>query len=190
MEDYGWVVDFLPEGKATERLREPMAQLVGEKQFTLLEVTVKPNVQLSLGQRVFIGKENRTEIEQIKRRIEYNELTAGGSSELPIVIKKIIETNNADYLSFFNKAGPISIRLHQLELIPGIGKKHMEQLLDERDTKPFTDFEDIKKRVALMQDPVHLISQRIIEELQGTSKYYLFVRPPARKEEFGSYGSR
>lgn len=134
--------------------------------------------------------ENRTEIEQIKRRIEYNELTSGGNSELPAVVRKIIETNHADYLAFFNKAGPISIRLHQLELIPGIGKKHMEQLLDERDTKPFADFEDIKKRVTLMQDPVHLLTQRIVEELQGNSKYYLFVRPPARKEEFGTYGSR
>jgi len=190
MEDYGWVVDFLPEGRASERLREPMAQLVGEKQFTLLEVTVKPDVRLNLGQRVYIGKDERGEIAQIKRRIEYNELTAAANNELPAVIRKIIETNAADYLAFFNKAGPISIRLHQLELVPGIGKKHMGQLLDERDTKPFADFADIQKRVTLMQDPVHLITQRIIEELSGDSKYYLFVRPPARKEEFGTYGSR
>lgn len=187
MEDYGWVVDFLPEGKATERLREPMAQLVGEKNFTLLEVAVKQDVKLSLGQRLYIGKDERGEVAQIKRRIGYDDLTAAAHSELPAVVRKIIEANSADYLGFFNKAGPISIRLHQLELIPGIGKKHMEQLLDERDAKPFADFEDIKRRVALMQDPVHLLTQRIVEELRGDSKYYIFARPPARREEFGGF---
>jgi len=41
MEEYGWVLDFMPTGKATDREREPVAQLVGSRYFTLLEVAAK-----------------------------------------------------------------------------------------------------------------------------------------------------
>ncbi|VVB99902.1 Uncharacterised protein [uncultured archaeon] len=97
--------------------------------------------------------------------------------------KNTIHEREADFVGFFNKAGPISIRLHQLELLPGIGKKHLKEILDARDTKPFSSFKDIQERVTLLPEPANLILTRISEEMQGTSKYYLFVRPPAKHFE-------
>jgi predicted nucleic acid-binding OB-fold protein len=38
-----------------------------------------------------------------------------------------------------------------------------------------------------MPDPVHLIVARINEELDGSSKYYMFVRPPSLHKEDGGY---
>jgi len=187
MEEHARVIDFLPEGRASEREREPTAQLVGEKYFTLLEVAIKAGVQISLGQRLYVGKEARAEVEKIKKRIEFNELTATARNELPIAIKSIIQDREADFVAMFNKAGPISIRLHQLELLPGIGKKHLTQLLEAREQKPFESFKDLQSRVQLLPDPVNLILTRISEELQGNSKQYLFVRPPARPHEEYSY---
>ena len=49
MEEYARAIDFLPEGRSNEREREPTAQLLGEKYFTLLEVAVKKGVNCSLG---------------------------------------------------------------------------------------------------------------------------------------------
>jgi predicted nucleic acid-binding OB-fold protein len=37
--------------------------------------------------------------------------------------------------------------------------------------------------VSLLPDPANLIFTRINEEMSGTSKYYLFVRPPAKHFE-------
>ncbi|MCX8197202.1 MAG: DUF655 domain-containing protein [Candidatus Micrarchaeota archaeon] len=182
MEDYARVIDFMPEGKATDREREPIAQLVGEKYFTLLEVSIRKGVKCSLGQRLYIGKNERAEVEKIKKRIEFSELSATARNELPIVVKNIVKDREADFVRFFNKAGPISIRLHQLELLPGIGKKHLQQILEAREAKPFESFKDIQERVSLLPDPASLIQTRIIEEENGNSKYYLFVRPPARQE--------
>jgi len=183
MEDFARVIDFMPEGRSSDRLREPTAQLVGEKYFTLLEVSVKKDTPCSLGQRLYIGKDARPEVEKIKGRIEFSDLSATARSELPLVAKNIIHDREVDFVSFFNKAGPMSIRLHQLELLPGIGKKHLQQLLEARDTKQFIGFKDIQERVSLLPDPAALLYTRISEELQGTSKYYLFVRPPARHFE-------
>ena len=185
MEEHARVIDFLPEGRSSEREREPTAQLLGEKYFTLLEVAVKKGVNVTLGQKLYIGKDERPEVEKIKKRIEFNDLTATARNEMPLVAKQIIHDREADFVAFFNKAGPISIRLHQLELLPGIGKKHLKEILDTRDTKQFESFKDIQQRVTLLPEPANLIFTRISEELHGDSKYYLFVRPPARHFEEG-----
>jgi putative nucleotide binding protein len=180
MEVYARVIDFMPDGRATDRLREPLAQLLGEKYFTLLEVSIKRGATCSLGQRLCIGKEGREEVEKIKKRLDYQELSATSRSELQIVARNIIAEREADFVNFFNKAGPISMRLHQLELLSGIGKKHLQEILDAREGKPFESFKDIQSRVTLLPDPANLLLSRINEELQGASKYYLFVRPPSR----------
>jgi putative nucleotide binding protein len=186
MEEYARVIDFLPEGRAMDREREPTAQLIGEKYFTLLEVAIKRETQCSLGQRLYIGKDARAEVEKIKKRVEFNDLTATARNELPLAIKHIIHDREADFVNMFNKAGPISIRLHQLELLPGIGKKHLKEILESREEKPFESFKDVQSRVPLLPDPTNLILTRVSEELHGDAKYYLFVRPPSRHhEEYG-----
>lgn len=183
MEEYGIVADFMPKGRASERIPEPMAQLIGENHFTLLEVTVKQGVNLQLGQRIYAGRDARQEVERIRKRIEFIDLTAAARSELPGVLKQIVQSREVFFVNFFNKAGPLSIRLHQLELMHGIGKKHLSQILDARDTKPFENFADIRARVPLLPDPVGLIVARVQEELEGRSVHYLFVRPPSRRDE-------
>lgn len=188
MEEHARVIDFLPDGRAADREREPVAQLVGEKYFTILEVSIKRGTAVALGQRLYIGKDAREQVEKIKRRIEYNELTATARNELPLVTRNIIQDREAEFVGMFNKAGPISIRLHQLELLPGIGKKHLKEILESREEKPFENFKDMQARVPLLPDPVNLIQTRVTEELAGATKNYLFVRPPARHHDEYGYG--
>jgi predicted nucleic acid-binding OB-fold protein len=40
-------------------------------------------------------------------------------------------------VEFFNNAQAINTRLHQLELLPGFGKKHTKEVLDARKEKAF-----------------------------------------------------
>ena len=67
------------------------------------------------------------------------------------------------------------MRRHQIELLPGIGKKHMNEILEEREKAPFTSFKDIKERVKLIPDPEKAVIKRILQELQGEEKYSLFT---------------
>lgn len=69
------------------------------------------------------------------------------------------------------------MRVHQLELLPGIGKKHMVELLDQRRDKPFESFNDIKTRVSLIPDPEKTVIRRILLELEGNENHYLFIKP-------------
>jgi putative nucleotide binding protein len=189
-EEYAYVLDYMPTGKPSAPKTEPLAQVIGKDYFTLLEVIPKPGTTLSVGEKVYIGKETREKIELIKGRISYKDLTSNSLSELEEIITKILDEQKEKILLFFNTSRGISLRRHQLELLPGMGKKHMLALLDEREKKPFTTLEEIPVRVKGTPEPLKAVVKRIIEELEGPEdKHYLFARPPAEPRE-QYYGRR
>lgn len=181
MEEYAWVLEYLPAGHASQSRRESLVQLIGADFFTLLEASVKPSASIVVGNKVFVGREGREEVDHIKGRISYNELTAGAREFLPNVLKKVVIEKEQKFVNFINKSRPISIRVHTLDLLPGIGKKSMEALLKEKEKAPFESFEDLRSRVSTLSDPVGIFVQRILSELEGNEKYYLFVKPPYQK---------
>ena len=188
MEEYGYVLDFLPVGRSDDVRREPTAYIIGEKFFTLLEVVAKKDVAMSAGERLYIGKDiaDRDKVERIKNRIDYPQLSTSARNELKNVIRKLVESRESEFVDFFNRCGPITIRQHQLELIPGIGKKHLAEILEEREKKPFESFADFSSRIPHIQNPAEIIAERIVEELQG-SRYYIFTRPPVPLHEQHEY---
>ncbi len=191
MEEYAIILDYLPLGYVKEGIptykRKPVAQAIGKEEFTLLELIPKEKINLDIHQNVYIGSGKREEIARVNRRLKYDDLTATAKVELDYVIEEIIKSKEDKFVEFFNKAGPISTRLHQLELLPGIGKKHMWYIINARKEKPFQNFDDIKKRVTMLSDPIKLISKRILLELDATGdkkgkrKYILFTRPSVKK---------
>ena len=111
-----------------------------------------------------------------------NDLTSFARSELPFVVEKLIKENEQMFVEFFNNSRPLTTRLHQLELLPGIGKKHMWEIIKQRKIEKFKSFDDIKKRIKLMPDPSNAIQKRVVEELQTDNiRYRLFVSGPVRR---------
>ena len=185
-EENAIVLDFMPTGKPSAVRTEPMAQVMGKDFFTLLEVVPKKGVSLTVGEEVYIGKDERTKIELVKGRISFKDLTSSSLSELEGSIADLVEANTEKYLNFFNIARGISLKRHQLELLPGLGKKHMLELLDQREKGKFESFENIIERVKGVPDPKKSVIKRIMEELEGPEdKHFIFVRPPsAPKKQF------
>jgi putative nucleotide binding protein len=179
-EEYAYVLDYLPHGRPSARpsyRAGALVQVVGEEFFTLLEAIVREGLIIKPYERVYVGKESRGEITYIIGRIGYDELTSSAKLELPITVEKIVLNREPWFINFFNTARAITPRMHALELIPGIGKKYMWQIINERERHPFENFDDLQKR-ADIPSPAKLIAKRILEELSGESKYRLFTRPP------------
>lgn len=174
-DEYVIALDFFAHGKAGDRKAEPIIQAIGEKFLNLLEIAVKENESVSPGERLYIGAEKREKVKYIRGRISYDELTAFAKNELENIVLNLIEKNEKRFVNVFNKAGPITTRMHSLELLPGIGKKHCWQIIQERRKKAFESFEDLQKRVKMLPDPKRMIKKRIIEELRGVDRYKLFV---------------
>ncbi len=179
-EEYAIVLDFLPNGYPFDRrpmhVKTSVAQALGKENLVLLELIPKKDCFLQPHEEVYIGEGKRDKIHHIAGRIPVSKLTETAKSELNYIVEDLIKMNEKKFVDFYNKAGPINTRMHQLELLPGIGKKHMLTIIEARDEKPFENFEDIKTRVSLLPDPEKAIIKRILLELEGNEKHCLFVR--------------
>jgi putative nucleotide binding protein len=187
-EEWARVLDFLPYGNPEDSRpvyqKKPLVQAVGESYFVLMELTPKENIVSQTHERVYIGDGDRDVIDHVKRRITYEELTHGAQVELPFILEKIILENDPKYVKFFNDAYPITNRLHMLELLPGIGKKLMWAIIDERKKGTFTDLKNLTERVKGLHAPEKLIVNRIIDELKDEHvKYRLFTTPAKSRNQ-------
>lgn len=176
-EEYAYVLDFMPRGKSEAiRGREgPIVQAIGEERLTLLELLATEDADFETGEKVKIGKEGREKISSVLGKLTYEELSPEGKSSLPNVVEVLVKGNESKYVQYFNELQPLTPRLHGLELIPGIGKTFMKEILDTREKRPFSSFDDIQSRVGL-RDPAKMVARRIIEELSGDSRVSLFVK--------------
>jgi putative nucleotide binding protein len=178
-EEYAYVLDYLQHGRTSadksRHLALPTVQVIGESYFTLLEAEVRTGSPATLHERVYIGKERREKINRIIGRIGYSDLTANAKAELLPVLEKLIVNQEQRFVAFFNNSQAITPRMHALELLPGIGKKSMWQIINAREKKPFASFKDIETRTSI-GDPVKVIAKRILDELGGGEKYRIFSR--------------
>ncbi len=180
MEEHAYILDYLPQGRLEERRfkREPIAYGLGDKEFKLLELIVKPNAALTIGDRVYIGKDvtKREAILHVRRRVRYEDLTHAAQSELPYIILEIVKRDEERFIKFYNEARPITTRFHMLELLPGLGKKTMWAILEERKKGPFKSFKDLEERIDTVHHPEKFIAKRIELELsEPDQKYKVFV---------------
>lgn len=178
-EEKAIVLDFLPNGYPFDNTpsykKNAIVQALGKDHLVLLELVPKKDVKLQPNDEVYIGEGKRDQIHHIIGKLLMDKLTATANSVLQDVIKTMVEKEPAKFIDFFNKAQPLTTRMHQLELLPGVGKKHMWEILEARRDKPFESFDDIKKRVKLMPDPEKAILKRITLELAGNEKHRIFV---------------
>ncbi|WP_414837007.1 DUF655 domain-containing protein [Candidatus Nanohalococcus occultus] len=173
-DEYIRVLDFLERGRAGQK-DEPVAHGIGAENFNLLEVVMRDEVRPKGGQELYIGEGQRDEVKYIKGRISFDDLTSTGQKELDYVLKALVDEKEEKFVRFFNEATPVTPRRHAFELLPGVGTKLMQNLLDEREKEEFESFKDIKERVSTMPEPSKLVVDRIIKELKGEAKQKLFT---------------
>lgn len=171
------LLDHLPHGRSDDDRpqyqKEPLAYAMTTQNFRLVEVTLSSDADVSIGDTIELDSEAVGRF----REIDYEDLSGGAQSELDYAIEDIVENNEQRFVDFFNDAQPITTRLHSLNLLPGIGKKLRNGILDERKRKPFESFEDLTDRVNGLHNPTEVLVNRILEEIHEEDlKYRTFVR--------------
>ena len=172
------VLDFLPHGRTEDDRpqyeKEPLVYVLDTDDFKLYEAIVESDAGISIGDRVDIYD---SEFAERVNEIEYEDLPSGANSELDYVVEDVVEENEQRFVDFYNDAQPITLRLHQLNLLPGIGKKLRNDILDERKRQPFDDFDDVESRISGLHNPQETLVERIMEELQSDDlKYRIFAQ--------------
>ncbi|MFW6286162.1 MAG: DUF655 domain-containing protein [Nanoarchaeota archaeon] len=173
-EDYAIVLDTVDH--KTSFKDKKIVQAVGYNTYLLFELVPKLDVDLVSGDKVYIGDGKREKIQYIKRILSPDDLSSSALSELIYVLIDIINDREKEFVNLFNSAGPISLRRHSLEIIPGVGKKHLKTLLDMREQEIFKSFEDIKQKCSFLPNPQKAIAERILDELNGKTDQKFFVK--------------
>jgi len=174
-EESAIILDYLPYGYPLENKMMPIAQAIGKKNLTLLQIVPRRGMSFELKEEVYIGDGKREKVLYILGRLPREKLTETAKLQLKEFVEKTVTENEKTFVDFFNNSQAMNTRLHQLELLPGFGKKHMKAILDTRKEKLFDSFDDIKNRVESIPDPKKAIERRIIEELTEIQRHNLFI---------------
>ncbi|MFC7134945.1 MULTISPECIES: DUF655 domain-containing protein [Salinibaculum] len=172
------VLDFLPHGRTEDDRpqyqKQPVAFALDIEEFALYEMIVADGADIAIGDYFDIYD---ADFAERVNEVEYDDLPSGAQSELDYAVEDVVEDEERRFVDFYNEAQPITLRLHQLNLLPGIGKKLRNTILDERERQPFESFEDLKSRVSGLHNPRETLVERILEEIKEDDlKYRTFVR--------------
>ncbi|HIG52332.1 TPA: DUF655 domain-containing protein [Candidatus Pacearchaeota archaeon] len=174
-DEFALVLDYLPHGYPLSGKMRPVVQAIGEKYFSLLELAPIRGADFTLKEKVYIGPEKRDKIYYIIGKLKNNLITKNAKIQLQEFIADKVGEQEEKYVSFFNNSQALNTRLHQIELLPGFGKKHSMEIIQEREEKKFESFEDLKSRIKGIPDPKIAVEKRILEEILERPRQILFV---------------
>ena len=173
------VLDFLAHGRTEDDRpqyqKQPLAYALDREDFRLYEVVLGADAGVSIGDDLVVDRAS----DAIERtgEVEYEDLPGGAQSELDYAVEDLVTEEERRFVDFYNDAQPITLRLHQLNLLPGIGKKLRNAILDERKRGSFESFEDLGERVDGLHNPKEVVVERILEEIREDDlKYRTFAR--------------
>ena len=165
-----------PEEDKPSWAKTPIAQVLTFPDFVLYEVKLNKNSTIEVQeQKTYEEFLNEEKLKEVLKKIDYNDLTNTSKALIQPILEKEVLKYEDEFINFFNNSTSITPRMHALKLLPGIGQKHMWEILEARERQKFGTFQDIADRTSI-SNPAKLIAQRIIKELQRDVKYYLFSK--------------
>jgi len=175
------VLDVLPHGRSDDdrpqHQKDPLAYALGVDEFHIYELSLDEDDDIAFGDRIDLTEFGRL------TEVDFEDLPSGARQELEYAVQEIVDADEGRFVDFYTEAQPITLRLHQLNLLPGIGKKLRNTILDERKRKPFESFEELEDRVSGLHNPKEVLVDRIQEELRDDDlKYRIFVRRSEQSE--------
>lgn len=155
----------------------PVAQVLTFPDYVLYEVKVNRDSDIKVQEKnAYEEFIRQNKLRDVLKKIDYDDLTNTSKALIQPILEKEVLNYEDEFIAFFNNSTSITPRMHALKLLPGIGQKHMWEILGERGRQKFVNFQDIADRTSI-SNPAKLIAQRIIKELQREGvKYYLFSK--------------
>lgn len=166
-----------PEEDKPSWSKTPIAQVITLPDFVLYEVKINKDSNIQVQEKnTYEEFVNQNKLREVLKKIDYDDLTNTSKALIQSILEKEVLNYEEEFIKFFNNSTSITPRMHALKLLPGIGQKHMWDILNARERQKFITFQDIADRTSL-SNPAKLIAQRIVKELQREGvKYYLFSK--------------
>ena len=139
---------------------------ITEQHLHLIKARASPGCGvLAPGQKLELPTEEGSEkIAMVLGKDRYRELPNQAQAAIVNVMKEILSENPKPCMEFYNRAGPVSLKFHAFQLLPGIGQKKATQMMKSRVSAGWMTFEEVDE--ACIIDSLQLIVERLVEELQ------------------------
>ncbi len=145
-------------------------------QGILYEVKANKNSSIKVQeQKAYEEFLNEEKLREVIKKIDFKDLTSTSKALLQTILETGVLSFEEEFIKFFNNSTSITPRMRALKLLPGIGQKHMWEIIEARERQKFVTFQDITDRTSI-SNPKKLLALRIIKELQRDVKYYLFSK--------------
>jgi putative nucleotide binding protein len=166
-----------PEEDKPSWSKTPLAQVITFPDFVLYEVKINRDSDIKVQEKnTYEAFLKQNKLKDVLKKIDYDDLTNTSKALIQPILEQEVMNYEEEFINFFNNSTAITPRMHALKLLPGVGQKHMWEILEARNRQKFTTFQDISDRTSISH-PARLIAQRIIKELEREGvKYYLFSK--------------
>jgi len=175
------ILDILLHGHPEENKpswsKTPIAQVLTLPDFVLYEVKCNKDSEIKVQEKnIYEEYLKQNKLREVLKKIDYKDLTSTSKALIQPILESEVLNFEEEFINFFNNSTSITPRMHSLKLLPGIGQKHMWEIIEARNRQKFTNFKDISDRTS-MSHPAKQVALRIIKELQREGvKYYLFSK--------------
>ncbi|MBY9012287.1 MAG: DUF655 domain-containing protein [Candidatus Lokiarchaeota archaeon] len=166
-----------PEEDKPSWSKTPIAQVLTLPDFVLYEVKCNKDSEIKVQEKnIYEEYLKQNKLREVLKKIDYKDLTSTSKALIQPILESEVLNFEEEFINFFNNSTSITPRMHSLKLLPGIGQKHMWEIIEARNRQKFTNFKDISDRTS-MSHPAKQVALRIIKELQREGvKYYLFSK--------------
>ena len=110
------------------------------------------------------SEESEGEVSQILGTTRHRELPTSAQNSLHEVLSDMVSANPKPLLDFYNKAGPVSLKFHAFQLLPGIGPSKAQQMVKSRKREGWMTIEEVDEACAI--ESLELFVGRLVDELK------------------------
>jgi len=149
--------------------KEHVVTAMSEKTLVFCRLKVRTDCELMIpSQRLYIGTDaaQREQVTGILGMARRDRMSNMAKMDMPLVVQMFVE-EHAQYFvdEFYNKAGPISLKVHGFELLPDVGKKKAGQMVAARNSVGvFASLEELNTSCNI--DAAELLARRFVQELE------------------------
>jgi len=139
-------------------------QCISEPSLYLLRARVSDTSGLSVGEAVETPVENIGSLSEVRLK----DLSGTSQQELIQALSSSIQADPERHISFYNSAGPMSLKFHSFQLLSGIGNSKAIQMVQKRGIAGWHAFEDVDEACGI--ESVKLLAERYVKEMEDVAQ--------------------
>ena len=135
-----------------------------EPSMHLVRSRVNDSEELSEGSRMTADSESIGPLSEIRHR----DLSPAAISKLTEALLATISETPEKHLGFYNSAGPMSLKYHCFQLLPGIGNSKALQMVKLRGISGWSDFAAVDEACGI--DSARLLAELYVKEIEDDAQ--------------------